>query len=71
MLNTNAPIVKPKNAFEETLSKLDLQGVLLLLTVLSERALYLQSKDILDKKPLLDAKGMSILGNKDAVQKAA
>lgn len=44
---------KPKNTFEEALDKLDLQGCLLLMVVLSEKALYLQSKDILDKKPIL------------------
>jgi hypothetical protein len=47
------PIVSPKNTFEEALDKLDLQGILLLLTVLSQKALYLQSKDVLDKKPIL------------------
>ncbi len=41
--------IKPKSPFEESLEKLDLQGVLLMLTILSERALYLQSKELLDK----------------------
>ena len=45
--------IKPKNNFEEALDKLDLQGCLLLMTVLSEKALYLQSKDILDKPKVL------------------
>lgn len=50
-----APIVQPKNTFEEALDKLDLQGILLLLTVLSQKALYLQSRSILDKEPLVKA----------------
>lgn len=48
-LTTVNPI-KPKNDFELALDKLDLQGCLLLMTVLSEKALYLQSKDILESK---------------------
>lgn len=49
------PIVLSKNTFEEALDKLDLQGILLLLTVLSQKALYLQSKDVLSKEPLVKA----------------
>ena len=41
--NLSIPIVKPKNTFEEALDKLDLQGCLLLMTVLNEKALYLSS----------------------------
>ncbi len=61
-ISTEVPIVKPsllkgdgtvakrpKGTFEDSLDKLDLQGVLLMLTILSERALYLQSKSIMDK----------------------
>lgn len=49
------PLIQPKNTFEEALDKLDLQGILLLLTVLSQKALYLQSKVLLDKEPLVKA----------------
>lgn len=58
LLESNVPTVKPKNTFEETLERLDLQGVLLLLTVLSERALYLQSQDIMDKPKLVKPKNI-------------
>lgn len=47
------PIVKPKNTFVEALEKLDLQGCLLMMTVLSERALYLQSKAVMDKPVIM------------------
>lgn len=50
-----------KNAFEENLEKLDLQGCLLLLTVLSERALYLQSKELMDKKTVVKAENKLVL----------
>ena len=47
-------IVKPKNTFEDALDKLDLQGILLLLTVLSQKALQLQSGDVISRpKPKL------------------
>lgn len=52
-MNTLLPKVQLKSNFEQALDKLDLQGCLLLLTVLSEKALYLQSKDLMDKKPIL------------------
>lgn len=52
-MNTLIPKVQLKSNFEQALDKLDLQGCLLLLTVLSEKALYLQSKDLMDKKPIL------------------
>jgi hypothetical protein len=51
--NISKPIVKPKNNFEEALDKLDLQGLLLLMTVLSEKALYLQSISLLEKPKVL------------------
>ena len=46
----NIKPIKPKNTFEEALDKLDLQGCLLLMTVLSEKALYLQSISLLETK---------------------
>ena len=49
-VTSEVTIVKPKNNFLESLEKLDLQGVLLMLNILSERALYLQSKSVLDSK---------------------
>lgn len=45
--------IKSKNNFEEALDKLDLQGCLLLMTVLSEKALYLQSLSTLKPKDTL------------------
>lgn len=57
-VESNVPTVKPKNSFVENLEKLDLQGVLLMLTILSERALYLQSKEIMDKKSLVKPKSI-------------
>lgn len=42
-LEPKVPDVKLKNTFEQALDKLDLQGTLTLLTVLSERALFLHS----------------------------
>ena len=48
--------IKKKNPFEENLEKLDLQGVLIMLTILSERALYLQSKELMDKKKVVTPK---------------
>lgn len=50
-----------KNPFEENLEKLDLQGVLIMLTILSERALYLQSKDLMDKKTVIKAESKLVL----------
>lgn len=52
-MNNIIPKVQLKSTFEQALDKLDLQGCLLLLTVLSEKALYLQSKDLMDKQPIL------------------
>lgn len=48
--------IKQKNLFEQALEKLDLQGTLALMTVLSERALFLNSQDILKKKSILKPK---------------
>ena len=56
----NKPI-KPKNTFEEALDKLDLQGCLLLMTVLSEKALYLQSISLLEKPKIEKPKNKIIL----------
>jgi len=49
----NIPVVKPKNEFQLAVEKLDLQGCLLLLNILSERALYLQSISVLDRKAIV------------------
>ncbi len=51
MLST--PIIKKKSPFELALDKLDLQGVLLLLSVLSEKALYLQSIKVIEDKKVV------------------
>jgi len=48
------PIVEKKSEFEQSLSKLDLQGCLLLISILSEKALILSQP----KKTVLDAKGL-------------
>lgn len=53
---TIVPDVKQKNLFEQALDKLDLQGTLALLTVLSERALFLHSKELLQNNKLLKPK---------------
>jgi hypothetical protein len=55
-MDTVVPTIKPKSNFEESLGQLDLQGVLMLLTILSEKALYLQSKELMDKKQVLKPK---------------
>lgn len=54
--NTLVPDVKQKNLFEQALDKLDLQGTLTLMTVLSERALFLHSKELLESNKLLKPK---------------
>lgn len=55
-MDTIVPDVKQKSLFQEALSKLDLQGTLVLMTVLSERALFLQAKDMLNKNKLIKSK---------------
>jgi len=50
------PDVKQKNIFEAALSKLDLQSTLTLMTVLSERALFLHSKATLESNKLVKPK---------------
>lgn len=47
------PDVKQKSLFEQSLEKLDLQGTLVLMTVLADRALFLQAKDTLNKKTVV------------------
>lgn len=42
-------VVKKKQPFEEAIEKLDLRGILVLQTILSERALYLNAKEEMDK----------------------
>ena len=46
----DAKILKKKNNLELALENLDLQGTLALMHILSERSLYLISKDILKDK---------------------
>lgn len=42
--------IKPKNPLEQALEQLDLQATLVLLTVLSQRALMLQQKELKNTK---------------------
>jgi hypothetical protein len=56
LTNTLVPDVKQKSLFEESLSKLDLQGTLTLLTVLSERALFLHSVQKLQDSKIVKPK---------------
>ena len=57
-------IVPKKNPLEESLSKLDLQATLVLLTVLSQRALMLQQEQLKNTKvdKLLKPSSQSLIG---------
>lgn len=50
---SNVTSIVPKGAFEEAVSNLDLQRCLMLLTVLSQRAFYLNNKEVIDDKKVI------------------
>lgn len=58
MISNEIPTIKPKTSFEEAVEKLDLKGVLMLLTFLSQRALELS---LLEKQPLAKPAKKSII----------
>lgn len=51
--NNISNVSKPKNNFETAIEALDLRGCLMMLTVLSQRAFYLQNKEVIDTPKVL------------------